>query len=119
MEITIKSAKEIKVIPECFKVEENPPAFIFRQPNAKDILYFSLLTGIEGLTKIVNDCFVRFENKIIAKDEKGIEIQYFTYQQFSELGFSQILADVHGDCIMAMNDAIKSLQTEARNTEKK
>ena len=38
MEIELQNLEEIVVIPSQFKDEEKPPKFVFRTPNAADII---------------------------------------------------------------------------------
>ena len=60
MQIEIENLEEITVVPEKFKNEENPPKFIFKTPNAADVIDFQIFNDI---TRVANRCFVRFENK--------------------------------------------------------
>jgi hypothetical protein len=117
MELTIKKSKEIKVIPECLAGEDNPPAFIFRKPNAADILSFSI--NGNNINELMYSCFVRFENKIIIKDENGMEKQYTSYKQLIEMGGSDILTEIHAECALAIHQAISKVEEKGAKTVKK
>lgn len=54
MEIEIQNIEEIIVIPEKFKNIENPPMFIFKTPNAADIIDFQVFNDI---TRTASRCF--------------------------------------------------------------
>ena len=116
MELIIKKPKEIKIIPECLAGEDNPPTFIFKEPNAVDMLNMMMY---QDLNSLINNCFLRFENKPIIKDEKNNEINFNSYKQFIELGFSPILTEIHAEVIMKFNFIIEEISKEAKKTQKK
>lgn len=117
MELTIKKQKEIKVIPECLAGEDNPPAFIFRELNAADRLIFTV--NGNNINELLYSCFVRFENKIIIKDENDEEKPYATYKQLIEMGGSDILTDIHAECALAVHNTIAKTKEKADETVKK
>ena len=120
MELIIKKAKEIKVIPSCLQAEDAPPAFIFREPNALEIAGFYISGGgLKPFNSILSDCFLRFENKLIIKDEKGEEIQYNSYEELLKLSGISTLTNIHQDCVAVISQKINELQTEVKKTEKK
>lgn len=46
MEIVLQELKEVAVVPQQFKDEEKPPKFIFRYPNAADVIDFFVFNDI-------------------------------------------------------------------------
>lgn len=68
MEIEIQNLDEIIVVPEKFKNIENLPKFIFKTPNAPDIIDFQVFNDI---TRTVARCFLRFDNKPVLKKKRG------------------------------------------------
>lgn len=115
MEIEIKDFDEITVVPQQFKDSENPPKFIFKTPNAADMID---LTIHGDYTRLLVRCFSRFENKPVLKKDGKI-LEYNTYAQFIGLGASDIINDIHAECVAAMIPVTIGLKEKAENTEKK
>ena len=115
MQIEIENLEEITVVPEKFKDMENPPKFIFKTPNAADVIDFQIFNDI---TRIANRCFVRFENKpTLQKDGKNLD--YNTYSEFIGLGSSAIINEIHADCCAKLLPVILGIKEKATHTEKK
>lgn len=117
MEIKISQVEEFEVIPEEFKGEDNPPKFIFRTPTTID--YTNLAFLGKNINELLFDCFLRFEDKPILKDEKGKEIQYVAYRDFIQLGTSPMLTAIHNSCLNAMCKKIEEVKVKANKTAKK
>lgn len=115
MQIEIENFEEITVVPEKFKNEENPPKFIFKTPNAADVIDFQIHSDI---SRVANRCFVRFENKpTLQKDGKAVE--YNNYAQFIGLGLSDIINEIHSECCARLLPIIMGIKEKAEKTEKK
>ena len=115
MEIEIQNLEDITVIPSQFKDLENPPRFIFRTPNAADIIDFQVFNDI---SRTANRCFLRFENKpTLQKDGKALE--YNTYAEFIGLGASGVINEIHAECCARLLPVIMGIKEQAEKTEKK
>lgn len=115
MEIQLQELKEITIIPELFKDEPNPPKFVFRHPNAADIIDFKVFNDI---SRTCSRCFLRFENKpVLKKDSKTLE--YDSYAEFIGLGASDAINKIHAECSARLIPIILGIQEKAKETEKK
>ena len=115
MQIEIENLEEITVVPEKFKNEENPPKFIFKTPNAADVIDFQIFNDI---TRVANRCFLRFENKpTLQKDGKNLD--YNTYAEFIGLGASGVINEIHAECCAKLLPVILGIKEQAEKTEKK
>lgn len=115
MEIEIQNLDEIVVVPEKFKNIENPPKFIFKTPNAPDVIDFQVFNDI---TRTVVRCFLRFDNKPVLK-KNGEIIEYNSYSQFIGLGSSEIVNEIHAECCAKLLPIILGIKEKAGKTEKK
>lgn len=118
MKLTItRNLENIEIIPDNFKNEQNPPKFIFKNPDSSDVLNF--LWGGKNIDEAVYNCFLGFENKIELEDENGKSIEYNTYEEFIKAGVSGEIALIHNQIrntlALALSDAIK----KGNETEKK
>ena len=115
MEIEIQNLEDITVIPSQFKDLENPPKFVFRTPNAADIIDFQVFNDI---SRTANRCFLRFENKPTLKKD-GNPVEYTTYAQFIGLGASDLVNEIHAECCARLLPVIMGIKEQAEKTEKK
>ena len=115
MQIEIENFVEITVVPEKFKNEENPPKFIFKTPNAADVIDFQIHGDI---SRTANRCFLRFENKPVLKKD-GKPVEYTTYAQFIGLGASDLVNEIHAECCARLLPIIMGIKEQAEKTEKK
>lgn len=115
MEIEIQNIEEIIVIPEKFKDIENPPKFIFKTPNAPDIIDFQVFNDI---TRTATRCFLRFENKPTLKKDGKI-VDYNSYAEFIGLGASGVVNEIHAECCAKLLPIILGIKDKAEKTEKK
>lgn len=116
MKIVVKRAEELSITPLAFKNETNPPTFVFRTPTSSDMLKF---LWTKDMVSVIDDCFVRFENKIEVTDENGKEIEYNTYKEFVNLGLSGEILAIHQECLTKITEKLNQMTEEAENTEKK
>ena len=115
MEIVLQELKEVAVVPRQFKDEEKPPKFIFRYPNAADVIDFFVFNDI---SRTASRCFLRFENKpLLMKNNECID--YNTYAEFIALGASEIINIIHSECAAALLPLIYKTKDDADKTEKK
>lgn len=115
MEINLNSLTEITVIPKQFEKEDNPPKFVFRHPNAADMIDYQIYNDISRTTA---RCFARFENKpVLKKDDKVVE--YTTYAEFIGLGASDLINDIHAECVAALLPILYGIKEKAEKIEKK
>ena len=115
MEIEIQNLEDITVVPSQFKDLENPPKFVFRTPNAADIIDFQVFNDI---SRTANRCFLRFENKPVLKKD-GKPVEYTTYAQFIGLGVSDLVNEIHAECCARLLPVIMGIKEQAEKTEKK
>ena len=115
MEIEIKDFDEITVVPQQFKDAENPPKFIFKTPNAADMID---LTIHGDYTRLLVRCFSRFENKPVLKKDGKI-LEYNTYAEFIGLGASGVINEIHAECCAKLLPVILGIKEKAEKTEKK
>ena len=115
MEIEIQNLEEIIVIPEKFKDIENPPKFVFKMPNAADIIDFQIFNDI---TRTASRCFLHFENKPTLKKDGKI-VEYNTYSEFIGLGASDEVNEIHAECCSKLLPIILGIKEKAEKTEKK
>ena len=115
MEIEIQNLNEIVVIPEKFKNTEEPPRFVFKTPNAADIIDFQVFNDI---TRTASRCFLRFENKPVLKKD-GKVIDYNSYPEFIGLGASSIINEIHAECCAKLLPVILGIKERAEKTDKK
>lgn len=115
MEIEIQNLDEIVVVPEKFKNIENSPKFIFKTPNAADIIDFQVFNDI---TRTVARCFLRFENKPTMKKD-GKSLDYNSYTEFIGLGASNVVNEIHAECCARLLPIILGIKDKAEKTEKK
>lgn len=115
MEIEIQNLEDIIVIPHLFKELTKPPKFIFRTPNAADIIDFQVFNDI---SRTANRCFLRFENKPTLKKD-GETVDYTTYAQFIGLGMSDLVNEIHAECCAKLLPVIMGTKEQADKTEKK
>mgnify|MGYP003292355732 CR=1 FL=1 len=116
MKITVKRSEELAITPLIFKDEKEPPVFVFRTPNSSDMLKF---LWTKDLLSVIDDCFVRFENKIEVTDENGKEIEYETYKEFINLGLSGEILAIHQECLNKITEKLNEMTEQAENVEKK
>lgn len=115
MEIKVSEAKDIVIIPSVFEKEDKPMKFVFRMPNAEEMLNFSIFNNVNEL---VASCFKSFENKVVVK--KGDkELAYNDYIEFINLGASKVIDDIHAECAMKFISETNILKEKADATEKK
>lgn len=115
MEIELQNLEEIVVIPSQFKDEEKPPKFVFRTPNAADIIDYQVYNDF---ARVASRCFLRFENKPTLKKE-GKTLEYSSYAEFIGLGASNVITAIHSGCCAALLSAIYGIKEKAEKTEKK
>ncbi len=115
MEIELQNFDEITIIPKQFVNEEKPPKFIFKSPNAADIIDFQIYNDA---SRLASRCFLRFENKpVLKKDGKALE--YNTYSEFIGLGSSETITAIHAQCCGELIPLIYKTKEKAEKTEKK